>query len=87
MPRPFHSSRFNHPHNSGWGVQIIKLIIMKFSPPFIDPKELKYASVSFSVIPCKFKLSVHLILQTCQKCYCRSVSNRRPINAISLTVW
>jgi hypothetical protein len=21
MPRPSHSSRFHHPHNSGWGVQ------------------------------------------------------------------
>jgi hypothetical protein len=28
MPRPYHSSRFYHPHNSGWGVQIIKLLIM-----------------------------------------------------------
>jgi hypothetical protein len=24
MPRPFHSSQFYHPNNSGWGVQIIK---------------------------------------------------------------
>jgi hypothetical protein len=32
MSRPSHYSRFNHPHNSGWGVQIIKLIIMKISP-------------------------------------------------------
>jgi hypothetical protein len=32
MPRPSHSSRFYHPHNIGWGVQIIKLLIMKFSP-------------------------------------------------------
>ena len=28
MPRPSHSSRFYHPHNIGWGVQIIQLIIM-----------------------------------------------------------
>ena len=28
MPRPSHSSRFYHPHNIGWGVQIIKLLIM-----------------------------------------------------------
>ena len=27
MPRPSHSSRFYHPHNIGWGVQIIKLLI------------------------------------------------------------
>jgi hypothetical protein len=30
MPRPFHS-RFYHPHNIGWGVQLMKLLIMKFS--------------------------------------------------------
>jgi hypothetical protein len=32
MPRASHSSRFNHPNNFGWGVQILKLIIMYFSP-------------------------------------------------------
>ena len=30
---PFHSSRFYHPHNIGWGVQIIQLLVMQ-SPPF-----------------------------------------------------
>jgi hypothetical protein len=30
--RPSHSSRFDHPNNIWWGVQIIKLVIMKFSP-------------------------------------------------------
>jgi hypothetical protein len=28
MPRP---SRFYHPHSSGWGAQIIMLLVMKFS--------------------------------------------------------
>ena len=28
MPHPSHSSRFYHPHNIGWGVQIIELLIM-----------------------------------------------------------
>jgi hypothetical protein len=32
MPRPSHSSWCYHPHDRGWGVQIIKLLIMKFSP-------------------------------------------------------
>jgi hypothetical protein len=32
MPRPSHSSRFYHPQNIGWGVQIMKLFVMKFSP-------------------------------------------------------
>jgi hypothetical protein len=31
MPRPSHSSRFYHPHNSGWSVQIMKLLNMKLS--------------------------------------------------------
>jgi hypothetical protein len=28
MPRPSHSCRFYHPHISGWGVQIMELLIM-----------------------------------------------------------
>jgi hypothetical protein len=32
MPCLSHSSRFCHPHNIGGGVQIMKLLIMKFSP-------------------------------------------------------
>ena len=28
MPRPSDSSRFNHPNNTGWGVQIIRLLTM-----------------------------------------------------------
>ena len=28
MPRPSHFSRFDHPNNIGWAVQIIKLLIM-----------------------------------------------------------
>ena len=33
MPSPSHSSRFYHPHNIGWGIQIVKLLVMQF-PPF-----------------------------------------------------
>ena len=32
MPSPFLSSRFYHPKSIGWGVQIIKLLMMYFSP-------------------------------------------------------
>ena len=32
MPRPSHSSRFYHLNNIGWRVQIIKFLIMQFSP-------------------------------------------------------
>jgi hypothetical protein len=30
--RPFHSSRFDHPNNIWWGVQIVKHPIMQFYP-------------------------------------------------------
>jgi hypothetical protein len=44
MPRPSHSSRFYHTHNSGWGVQIIKLLIMRFSPlPYLVSLRAKYS--------------------------------------------
>jgi len=33
MPRPSHSSRFDHPNNVGWGVEIIKLIMSFFPLP------------------------------------------------------
>ena len=29
MPSPSHSSRFYHPHNNGWGIQIIQLLVMQ----------------------------------------------------------
>ena len=32
MPRQTHSSRYNHKNKIGWGVKIIKLLIMYFSP-------------------------------------------------------
>jgi hypothetical protein len=31
MPRPSHFSRCYHTKNSGWAVQIMKLLIMRFS--------------------------------------------------------
>ena len=32
LSHPSHSSRFDHPNNIVWGIQIIKLLIMLFSP-------------------------------------------------------
>jgi hypothetical protein len=32
MTRPYYSSPVYHPHNSGRGVRIVKLLIMKLSP-------------------------------------------------------
>jgi hypothetical protein len=45
MPRSSHSSRFYHPHNIGWGVEIMKILIMKFSqfPCFLVPLRSKYS--------------------------------------------
>ena len=46
MPRPPYSSRFDHPNNIGWGVQIIKLLIMQFSlfSCYLIPLWPKYTS-------------------------------------------
>ena len=32
IPRPSHSSRFNHRNNIGWAIQIIQVPIMQFPP-------------------------------------------------------
>jgi hypothetical protein len=42
MPRSSHSSRFYHPHNSGWGLEIMKLVIIKISPHLV-PLRPKYS--------------------------------------------
>jgi hypothetical protein len=33
IPRPSHSSRFDHPNNIWWALKITKLLVMYF-PPF-----------------------------------------------------
>ena len=45
MPRPSHSSWFDRPNNIGWGVQIIKLLMMQFSPLpcYLVPLRPKYS--------------------------------------------
>ena len=45
VPRPSHSSRFDHPNTIWWGVNIIKLLIMKFSPlpSYLVPLKPKYS--------------------------------------------
>ena len=43
MPHPSHSSRFYHPHNIGWAVQIIKLFtLFSFIKLFKDEKHRIY---------------------------------------------
>ena len=46
MPRPSHSSRFYHPYDIGWGVDVIRLHIIYYSPIFSYPIPLrtKYSS-------------------------------------------
>ena len=45
MPRPSHSSRFYHPNNTRWRVQIIKLLTVSFSPLscYLVPLRPKYS--------------------------------------------
>ena len=45
MPCPSHSSRFYHPHNIGYGVKILKLLIILFSPfpCYLVPLRPKYS--------------------------------------------
>jgi hypothetical protein len=49
MPHPFHSSRFYRPNNIWWAVQIIKLLIMYFSPLpyYLVPLRSKYSQYQF----------------------------------------
>ena len=55
MLRPTHSSLFHHPNNIGWRLQIIKLLILWFSP------------FSWNGVPLRFKHSPqHLILKHLQ---------------------
>ena len=55
MPSPSHS-RFYHPHNIGWGVQIIKLLVMQ-SPPFPRYTYSGYLSEILHDIYLKFCMS------------------------------
>ena len=47
MPCQSHSSRFYHPHNIGYGVQIIQLLIIQLSP-FPRPSSLSLITLSSS---------------------------------------
>jgi len=45
VPRPCHPSPFHHPNNILWSIQIMKLLVMQFSPPFchILPHRSEYS--------------------------------------------
>jgi hypothetical protein len=56
MPRPSHYSRFNHPHNIGWGIQIRSLqqIFLRIS------RKLYYASNMFWLIFVTFRPFINI---------------------------
>jgi hypothetical protein len=35
MPHPSHSSRFYHPYNIGWAIQIMEILFLMFYPVYI----------------------------------------------------
>ena len=51
MPRPSHSSLFDHPNNIWWGVESIKFLIMYSSPLpcYFVPLRPKYQCVMFRI--------------------------------------
>jgi hypothetical protein len=54
MPHPPHSSQFDLPKSTGWGVQIINLLIMQCSPfpCYLVPLRSKYSpSTPYSQTP------------------------------------
>jgi hypothetical protein len=53
MPRPSHSSPFNHPNNYGWGVQIISSSSSIFYTPLLPrPYKAKiFSSTPYSQTP------------------------------------
>ena len=64
MPGPSHSSRFYHQHDIGWGVQIIKILIMEYYPLpcYLVPCRFSQFCEQASILPAsvtvaRFKLS------------------------------
>jgi hypothetical protein len=62
MPRPSHSSRFYHPHNSGRGVNTIKLLIINLPslPCYLIPLRPKYSPQHPIPKNCKPKSSLNI---------------------------
>jgi len=63
MLHPSHSSRFDHPNNIWWAVQIIKLLTMCFSSPTLPPvsSSLDLASTNHEASQCAI-FSILLLL-------------------------
>jgi hypothetical protein len=54
MPRPSHSSRFYHPNNIWWAVQIIKLLHSPVTSSLSDPNIFLSTLLSNTLICSKF---------------------------------
>ena len=54
MPRPFNSPLFDHPNNIGWEVQIIKRLIMSFSP-----RPVTLSLLSLNITLSAFHILIH----------------------------
>jgi len=65
MPSPSNSSRFDHPNNIGWAIQIIQLLVMQLPP------------LSFYLVPLRPKFSPqHPILKHPQPTFSLNVSDQ-----------
>jgi hypothetical protein len=84
MPQPSYSSRFYHPHDSGWGVQIMMLLIMKFSPL---PCYLVHLRPKYSPQHPIFKHPQSTLLSQCQRpCFTPIQNNRQSYISVYLNL-
>jgi hypothetical protein len=65
IPRPWHSSRFVHPNNAGWGVQIINIITLN---------HWTFSSVHNSNVKCEYHTIWHDSVDIT-----RILASRRPV--------
>ena len=73
LPSPSHSSRFDHTNNIWWAVQIIKLLIMLFSPLLCHLVPLR---PQYSPQVCLYKISFNTVLRS------KSLSERHGVRQL-----
>ena len=83
-PPPSHSSRFYHPKNIGWGVQIIQLLLMQLPPLpcYLVPPRPKY-SPQHPIL----KHPQPTFLPQCQRPSFTPIKNDRQNYSSSLNFW
>jgi hypothetical protein len=95
MFRPSHSSRLDHPNNICWGVQIIKLLIIKFAPfpcylvplrPKYSPTTPYFETPSAYVPPSVWAIKFHHLASYVFRSACICVSFRGLRLSIALSV-